>query len=270
MRRLSRVSLPLLALCLAAAPARASVFDFMSEAIQSGMPRVPGDGTHEAQRTVVLNGFPLTLTTGRTQQTVGEVLDYYEGRYQGGAMKDLIGHPLALRRGDGEHGTLISIEVPDKETAKRVRDMKQDFLSAGPLRLVQARRISGYTEYLIAWSERPLPPSVLKAPLGGDAPGEDPPGLPRPSGTRIFSFTEPRAGYRLAIYEVGEAPETALQSAARRLRDEGWEQDPGFSATARRRGKTATRLSRGPHDVVVTTRPGQSGATQVVYLTRDL
>jgi hypothetical protein len=277
-RRSLVVSLSLFVTLWAAGPASGSVFDLLPEVVQ-GMPRAPGDGSGGTRRTVTVNGFPMHLSTGRTERPVEAVLDYYEARYQGGAMKDVLGRPFSLRRGGPEQGMLLSVEVPDQATAKQVVNLERPFLSAGPLRMVQARRRGLQTDYLTVWSEKPLPESFFRDGRdgqGGDAPGADVPGVPRPQGRRTLSFSEPKAGYTLVIYEVNESADWALQRAAASLSGAGFNQDMGFAGAARKQGRQSVRFSKGGRDVVITARSiregreGRGGGTQLIYLTRDL
>lgn len=276
MRRLLCASLTLCATLWAAGPASGSVFDLLPEVVQ-GMPRAPGDGSGGSRRTVTVNGFPMHLSTGQTERPVEAVLDYYEARYQGGAMKDVLGRPFSLRRGGPDQGMLLSVEVPDQATARQVVNLERPFLSAGPLRMVQARRRGMQTDYLTVWSEKPLPDSFFQdgqdGQDGGDAPGADVPGVPRPQGRRTLSFTEPKAGYTLVIYEVNDGVDGALQRAASSLSGAGFNQDVGFAGAARQKGKQSMRFSKGVRDVVITARPireGRGVGTQLIYLTRDL
>lgn len=265
----------LLLVPLLGAPARASVFDFLPDVLSSQpMPRAPGDGRKDQARAIVLNGFPLYLSTGRTDRSVKDVLDYYQARYPGGVLKDLMGKPVGVRREGNETGTLMVVEVPDRGLADELMAGKRTLVSAGPLRMVYARRSGASTDYLMAWSEKPMPQEVLQPVQSGDAPGKDLPGVPRPSGgARTFSFSEPKAGYQMAMYEVPADPENALRGAAARIGGDGWQEDRTFGEAARKRQKLVARFSKGSLDVVVTARPakgGGPGQTQLIYLMRDL
>ncbi len=256
---------------LLAGPARASILDFMSGAVMSeGMPKVPGDVNRDKPRSVLLNGFPLFVETGRTNKRVNEVLDFYQQRYQGGALKELAGKPVAVRRDGADTGTLMTVEVPDKATALQMMDGKRTLSSAGPLRMVYARRSGISTDYMAIWSDRAMPPTILQPVQSGDAPGQDVPGVPRPDGVRTMTFAEPKAGYLLVMYRVNQSPESALLSTASRIAASGgWIKDPQFSGAAEKRRQLVARFSQGVRDVVVTARQGKSG-TQITYLARDL
>ncbi|MCS6915797.1 MAG: hypothetical protein RMK29_15590 [Myxococcales bacterium] len=255
-------------------PARASVFDFLAEVVSSRpMARAPGDLRTEKPRAIYLNGFPMYVSTGRTDRSIKDVLDFYQERYPGGALKQIVGKPVGIRREGESTGTLMVVDVADKATALEVFDGKRTLPEAGPVRLVYARRAGLHTEYLIAWSERPMPRTVLEPVQSGDVPGRDVAGVPRPQGAvRSFSFEEPGAGYRLVMYRVAESPEQALRSAAARLDAEGWQEDRSFADAARQRRKLMARFSRGNRDVVVTARPlgGTRPGAQLAYLLRDL
>lgn len=268
-----RAGLVVLALCLGA-PARASVFDFLPDVLKSQeMPRAPGDTRKEETRPIQINGFPLYVTTGRTGRSVKDVLDYYQERYPGGALRELMGKPVNVRREADDTGTMMIVEVASRALADEIMDGKRTLQSAGPLRLIYARRTGVYTDYLMAWSDKPMPMDVLQPAHSGDAPGKDLPGVPRPTGAaRTFSFSEPKAGYQMAMFQVGAAPDVALRGAAMRMTGDGWQEDTTFGEAAKKRQKLVARFSKGKHDVVITARTGRAGpdATQLVYLLRDL
>jgi hypothetical protein len=136
---------------------------------------------------------------------------------------------------------------------------------------VYARRSGLLTDYLVAWSDRPMPRQVLEPAQSGDAPGADPRDVPRPPySQRSFSFSEPKAGYQLAMYQVSERPEAALRGAASRLSGEGWVEDTQFALAADKRHKLVARFSKDRRDVVVMARAARGAGTQLGYLTRDL
>lgn len=255
-----------------ATPVRASIFDLLPEALQAGgMSRLPGDQSPDKRRTVLLNGFPMTVQIGRTQQPVTQVLDHYQALYKGGALGEIMKRPISVRHEGPQGGSLVSVEVPDRATALKVAAMEQSLLSAGPLRMVHARRNGLNTDYLIISSDRALPATVFGGGISSqDAPGQDPPGVPRPQGPRIFSFVEPKAGYRLAIYQVESPPEPALREVAARMGGVGYTEDASFGAAAARQGKRVARFTKDQQDVVVTARTAEGAVTQLVYLTRDL
>lgn len=259
---------------IGARPARASVFESLPEIMaQHQMPRAPGDVGQEKPRQVVLNGFPLQVATGRTEQRVKQVLDYYQERYPGGVLKDMVGKPVAVRREGEETGTMMIVDVKERARAMEVMNGQRTLSTAGPLRMVYARRSGLYTDYLLAWSERPMPPGVLQPVTSGDAPGEDLPQVPRPpGGLRAFSFAEPKAGYRLAMYKLAQGPDEALQKAGEALQRAGWAKDETFERSARKRGRLVARFTREGRDVVVTARAtrGDDRVTQLSYLARDL
>lgn len=254
--------------------AEASVFDSLPDILTSHqMPRAPGDVGQEKPRQVLLNGFPMNVATGRTSQRVKEVLDYYQDRYPGGVLKDMVGKPVAVRREGDETGTMMIVDVAEKARAMEVMEGKRNLASAGPLRLVYARRSGLYTDYLLAWTDKAMPPGVLQPVASGDAPGEDLPQVPRPQGgLRAFSFSEPKAGYRLAMYKLAQTPDEALRQAGESLRQAGWAPDETFEKSARKRGRRVARFSREGRDVVVTARASKEDArvTQLSYLARDL
>lgn len=261
------------ALLLGALPARASVFDVLPEALMSHtMPKAPGDGSKDAPRRVTLNGAPMYVSTGRSELRVKDLLDHYQQRYPGGVLRELTGKPVGVRQESADAGNLMVVEVPDKARAMEVMDGKRTLVSAGPLRMVYARRSGLYTEYLMAWTDKPLPQDVLDPVQSGDAPGEDLPDVPRPRGLRSFSFAEPKAGYRMAMYKLVSSPEQALRDAQMALGGAGWQEDEVFRSVSKKRGKLVARFTRGTKDLVVTSRAtkGDDRVTQLSYLTRDL
>lgn len=254
--------------------ARASVFDSLPEILSSHqMPRAPGDVGQEKPRQVLLNGYPLNVATGRTGLRVKEVLDYYQERYPGGVLRDMVGKPVAVRREDETAGNMMIVDIAERARAQEVMDGKRPLSSAGPLRLVYARRVGLATEYLLAWSERPLPLGVLQSEASVDAPGEDLKDIPRPPGSqRSMTFAEPKAGYRMAMYSATNSPEEALRLASQTLRQAGWTGDEAFERVANKKGRLVARFSREGRDVVVTARQSRDERrqTQVTYLAREL
>lgn len=253
-------------------PARASIFDLFSQALQSrAMDKLPGDMTKDKPRSVLLNNFPLYVATGRTDRHVREVLDFYQARHQGGALKDLAGKPIAVRRDGVDTGTLMTVDVPDKATAMQMMDGKRTLTSAGPLRMVYARRSGLYTDYMTIWSEKAMPRTILEPVQSGDAPGQDVPGVPRPAGPRTLTFAEPNEGYMLVMYKVSEQPQEALRDLSLRIGASGWNEDRAFTKAAEKRKKLVVRFQKDQRDLVVTVRPAKDGrGTQVAYLARDL
>jgi hypothetical protein len=258
-----------------AVPARASVVDLVEGLVtMNQMAKPPGDNTHNQQRELLVNGFPLHVSTGRTDRRTKEVIDFYQSRYPGGAMKQITGgRPFGLRQEGPKNSMLLTVDVPDRPTALRVANGKQSLFSAGPLRMVYAHRMGLYTEYLVAWSDSPVPMGVFQRVASMDAPGHDIPGVPRPLGMRSLDFEEPKAGYRLAIYKVSDPPEQALQTTISRMESAGWQQDANFGAAASKKHDLAARFTKGERQDVMVKVSGPKGkepGSQVIYLARDL
>ena len=58
-------------------PARADVSDLFGM-LRPAVPQPPRTVSESRPRPLLLNGFPLRLLSGRTPETPGQVLDYYE------------------------------------------------------------------------------------------------------------------------------------------------------------------------------------------------
>ena len=69
-------------------------------------------------------------------------------------MRELVGKPVNSRREDGDTGTMMIVEVASRALAEEIMDGKRTLQSAGPLRLIYARRTGVYTDYLMAWSDK--------------------------------------------------------------------------------------------------------------------
>lgn len=115
----------------------------------------------------------------------------------------------------------------------------------GELRYVLARREGDTTSALVLWTEGAFP--LLKMfPEHGDAPGADPPGVPRPGqAERVLSAVERDAPYSLTLYRAPSEPAAALASYLDQLKRAGWNVTPGRQPNASwaRRGDRLVLIS---------------------------
>lgn len=136
------------------------------------------------------------------------------------------------------------------ELAARLEDFAAsgDLGRVGDLRYVYARAAGeGRTHVVTVWTEGAVRLDRL-FPKGGDAPGEDPPGVPRPPGTsRLLAARVDAAPYGVWIFEGPGRAADALAFYDAELARGGWSASrtvPGEDARAR-------AFSRGGLDVLL-------------------
>lgn len=267
MRRRTSLLFSLAIICCAR-PGSANITDMLN--LLRPVRPTPQTISQTPPRKLLFNGFPLMVMSGRTPESVDQVLDFYQrsfAREPAGKLPQ----PLHRERGQ-DYGTLLTIDAPLLDTIKAMQSSKQHYALTAPLRMAYARRTEPYTDYLAIWSSEPPSSAVLAPPLDGDAPGIDPPDTPRPpSGQRSFNIYEPAEGYLVVSYYVPSAPQPALESTVAALRGAGYAPDPGFANAAAAAKSSLVRLERTGRDLIVSVQPakGQSDASTVTYLTRS-
>lgn len=238
----------------------------MLGALRTGVPPAPGSIGSGSTHRMVMNGQSLTVLTGRTTGSIRQVLDHYQKVFPGGALKELAGHPVAMRREGTQTGQLLIVEVASEAAAKEITEGKRTMLSTGPLRMVYARRAGEYTDYLAASSAKPVPDDAVDPSPDRDAPGADLPGVPRPAGAvRSLSFIDKTTGYSLVQYRLHAAPQAALLQSSEKLRGAGFTEDPSFAGAARDNAEAMRLWSRSGATVMVRVRPLATDS-QLIYV----
>lgn len=263
-------------LLFGAPPAHAAITDLIEQLRTSSMPTAPRTLGSGRQRNVVLNGFPLHVISERTTAPLREVIDYYQSHFLKSAQAQKQDTPaFALRQLDPDRSFVIGIDPGDKERLSAMASGRQPLLEGAPLRLVYAQRSANQTDYLVAWSDRPIPEGVLSSPAQRDAAGADLPEIPRPDGIRIFSFTEPATGWSLATYQVATSPEVALHAAVSRLHAAGFTDDPDFAAVRELAAAEGSNMQPAAHltmrgrDLLVSARPARQGrGSRLTYISK--
>ncbi len=188
------------------------------------------EGAREAEPVALqVNGLPLWLRSGVSQQPVAEVLDELERRCVDAAgLRDLlpagarmhIPGPIGrgvLRRDDGSRGYVACLDPgqpldrPQLIARLEAFTRTTDLAELGVLRFGWVEGDGSSTHYVAIDSAGALPLSQA-FPSSGDAPGTDARGLPRPPGARrILSAGLASAAPGLTAYH---APAPAAPTAA--------------------------------------------------------
>ena len=275
------------ALWLRSAHARASE---MLLSVGAELMKIEGADPNQAARSIFLNGITVHLRAASTDRELHLVLDGFHAlcRSRTGvqapqsvldnvrrdaaksASPDLDG---VLRAESDSEGAIACVDtgmpLSIAELTSRLGDFARtgDLNAVGELRYVLARRVDGKTVVLTLWTEGSTP--LLKMfPESGDAPGQDPPGIPRAPGTRrVLSTWENGQPYALALYTAVGRDTGALSTFyLNALRSGGWSVEssprPAMSAPRAilaRRG-TQTMLVRVAND-----RRGQPTVSVAVF-----
>lgn len=262
-------------------PCRADITDLMR--FLRPVQLAPRTLTQSPPRKLLFNGFPLHVMSGRTPESIDEVLNFYERSFS----REPDGkptQPMQRQRGK-DFGSLMTVDTT-LLAALQAMKRRQHYATSAPLRMVYAHRVDEppdaaaperggpKTDYLAIWSEEAVSQDVLAPPRDRDAPGMDAPDTPRPpAGLRSFNMYEPASGYLIVSYEVPAPPQAALESTLLVLRGAGFLPDPGFAAAASAKGKRVVRLERAggeDRDLIVSVQPkrGEPDACTVTYLMR--
>lgn len=192
---------------------------------------------------VRVNGARFFISTGNIEASVGEVLDHFHAKCQdgNGRLHEQWGS-LAKRRhlrvnrfrwgpidgvyraGGDTTGVLACAEtgqgqLPPEQLLSRIRQVMDsgDLSKLGDLRYVYVMRDVGRTAFVALWSEGALNWKQM-FPRRGDAPGNDPPGVPRPDGTRRVLSTYPLAQRAsLNMYQANQRADDLVEFYAREL-----------------------------------------------------
>lgn len=237
-----------------------------------------------------INDQPVMISSGVSRHPPGWVLDHFEKECKAhadglvDAFQDmdeaLNADSSAPSRGSAGVGTLRSQrgdrgfvacvatgrDVTRKELIERVAAAAAsgDLGRLGDLRYVTVEpTAAGGTHAVAAWTKGRLSVGDM-FPARGDAPGQDLPTAPRPSGSRrmLTAFAEGTA-YGVNLYDVPASPQAARRDVDERLRSAGW-LEMNFPDGISEHGAA---YARGGSDLLVTFVPGETHErTAVAYL----
>ncbi len=221
-----------------------------------------GDLIGSARR-VTLNGESVFVASATSPSSYADVLDRVErlcSDATGGLREELadparLGRALpagtvvrglaigVLRKESAREGVVACLARPGQgglaDLASRLSEFatSQDLGRLGDLRYVYARALEGGRSHVVTvWTEGSIRLDRL-FPTGGDAPGEDPPALPRPPGlARLLAARVDGAPYGAWIFEGPGRATDALAFYDAELGRAGWTASvtvPGERATAR-------------------------------------
>lgn len=271
MRRALSVCLLFLILCGARA-VRADITDLLN--ILRPVEAAPRTLSRSPPRKLLFNGHPLNVVSGRTPESIDQVLDFYERSFSR-EPAGKVTQPMQRQRGR-DFGALVTVDAPLLPTLQAMRATRQHYTLTAPLRMAYARRAAGgeasYTDYLAIWSDEAMGKDILAPSADLDAPGMDAPDTPRPpGGVRSFNMYEPAAGYLVVSYDVPGSAQAALESTLQVLRGAGFSPDPGFAAAANAKGKRLVRMERQGQELLVSALPKKRTQEDcvVTYLVRN-
>jgi len=199
----------------------------------------------DAPRTLLLNGAALRFVSGSTDDSPRALLDAFGERCkQVGPRLGLDArtlprtHRVALQALPGLDGTLRH-DGPDggylacldtggtltpAELGKRLRAFveSRDLATIGDLRFVWAHKDGGRTGYVGVFTQGSVSLGTM-FPAHGDAPGQDPPHVPRPTGSRrTLSAWQQDAAPLLSTYAARVSPAALLASYRTQLLASGF------------------------------------------------
>lgn len=235
--------------------------------IESASPNQPA-------RSLFLNGITVHLRSATTDRDLHAVLDRFHalcgsrtGVEAPQAVLDKLRDDVArraaapvldgvLRAESASAGAIACIDTGTRlsvsELTARLQDLARtgDLNAVGELRYVLARRVEGKTAVLTLWTEGSTPLFQM-FPKNGDAPGQDPHGVPRAPGTRrLLSAWENGQPYALALYSAPGGDIEALRAFyLTALQIGGWSVQSAASGAAALSGPVVAR--RGNQTVLV-------------------
>jgi len=253
-----------LVLSLRAAEARASeaMLSVGAELMRLDTP-TPGQA-----RTLFLNGAQIHLRTATTTDNVKSVLDRFQSVCRNRAGIDIpqaVSKQLeaasphsrpamldgVIRTETTDQGAVGCVDTGKPLTLAEVVERLEafaragDLASVGELRYAFARRVNGKTSVLMMWSDGSMP-LLQMFPATGDAPGQDPPDLPRVAGARrLLSAWESGRAYAETAYAVSSGDLGATASLYEgSLKAAGWAVRTHASTGATGSKISATRAGR--------------------------
>lgn len=271
-------------------PAEATIYYSVGDAF-AGVPtvwelQVDPDEVESA----VLNGNRVFYTVSEDWRAVSEVLDYYEQLYGGPEMQyggtrpvlpDVEGvdwqglldemnrsaESRALRFETSEWGLYGTVVLPEPDDPEFFEEMGRRLeryhdtgriSDLGEAKFVYALRPQGAhgTTVITAWPGQEFDVRAMTTDGRDDAPGSDPPDLPRMSGdVRLTSFVQerPEMTVHMAQYQSRQTDTAVLDFYLSRLPSYDWAEDPGVRASADMLGRNPTALfTRGRQQLHVT------------------
>ncbi len=200
--------------------------------------RYYGADRQDVPRTLMLNGEVLKLSVGSTQHELGRVLSDLETectQQQAGLLKHLKSAGLSraakpiLREESDRRGVVACINMGKRKIGldrfgKRLSLFAEtgDLAEIGQLNYTYVERGKSQTTFVRIWTEGSFRPLAM-FPKNGDAPGIDPPDVPRPPrATRLLSSFEVGQPQSLVLYQSVAKPEKLRASYKKLLEKKGW------------------------------------------------
>ncbi len=236
--------------------ARADITEFfqLMKGARSGLSAAPNTTGEGAPRQVVLNGVPLHLLTGRSNDTPEDVVSHYERRCP---RPKFASSQLPIRKDVGTDYAWMLDPTP--------------FLQPAPLCMAYAYNSAGLTDYIAVLSDAAVPAGALSSAENRDAPGSEAPGVPRPHGAvRSFNLAEPAAGYMMVSYLMPDSAESAFRQTVHQLTAAGFTSDGSFARAASQQGQLLIRLERTGQDVLIHAMPRRTTPSRslIIYMAR--
>lgn len=270
--RRAAVALGVLGLFLPALPAQASVTDLGEQLgkLLTQVPKPPGATGQDSERKLVLNGQKLHLVTGHTVRPVRETLEFYRVKFEDQAKAPKLGlKTLGVHQATDQSGFLLMIDPQSREAMMGLVEQETQLLSAGPLHMVTAVQRGSGTDYLVAWTDRPLNVEALSPSGENDVAGSDLPQVPRPVGAvRGLNIFEPSAGYGLVSYRFPGAADSSLRIAKESLLAAGFHEDPDSQVVAEQSASPVVQLHRQRNSIILKSRNRRTTGSEVMYLWR--
>ncbi len=260
--------------CLALRAVRADLKELLAGAGELMM-SYPG-APHGGARRLRLNGVDISFRTQVVDERFDEVFEHYRARCDARGIASAATH-------DETRGYVACLDVGDwPRSLHAAVDRLLRFSETGNLgllgavRYVFARAAGNHGEHktflLTAWSDSGVDLAAVLPPLGEDAAGGDPVGLPRPAGLqRVLSAFE--LGGPSGVFLYRAKPDTAGQLSAfyrRRLKSSGWavlERHPGESLWID--DLEVIAAERDDRLVTVVLRPDDPDTTTLIILTSE-
>lgn len=190
----------------------------LAQSIGAPLMAYAGATHEEGLRTLVINGARFRMRTGSTPDSIEAVMNAHAEPCRSHALTP---DPLVRTRhaNQGFIGCIVARSEPLFERVRRLHET-QDLAALGELRFLWAMQSPTGTRYVAIASEGELKVPAM-FPADRDAPGIDPPSLPRPPSARrlITTWQEGQAPVlvsymsELPLVEVGSQYASALSAA---------------------------------------------------------
>lgn len=251
--------------------AGATITDLIKGLKGPAVPQAPHSLGEGKPRSVLLNGFPIQLVSDTTSSSQQDVIGFYRDFFLREANSTHT--QLALQSIGDDASFLLGAGSPSLTGKDLTETGVLALLTGRPLRLVYAQRMGDRTDYVAAWSEKPLSAQIFALDPEKDAPGEDIPSIPRPKGKRILSFSEPATGYATASYRTMTPAAEAFRQTLDMLDAAGYVQDARLQKLTEQPALTAVsprfvaHLSNRARELLLTVRQEKRRVSTLIVLT---